>query len=306
MSMSFKDDRLAFVFPGQGSQYVGMGKDLLEKFAVKDFYERASEILGFEIKELMLSGPEERLMLTENAQPAIFLDSVVKFHILAEVLKIKPAIAAGHSLGEYSALVSSGVITLEDGLRLIRYRGKLMQEAAPRGEGAMVAIIGLEYEKINQICEKIKGVVEVANYNSPNQIVISGQKEAVHKAANKAREAGAKTIELRVSGPFHSSLMRPAQEKLAEMIGKVSFKRPAFPVISTVSGEPEKNPLRIKRLLIKQATSPVRWVDYMKRIAQLGIKKTIEVGPGNVLKKLNQQILPQLEHLEFKEAVEGR
>lgn len=293
---------LAFCFPGQGSQYVGMGKDIYQKYGFEDLYLRAEKALGFGVKKLSFYGPKEELTLTENAQPAILLDSVAKFHILKE--KLWPDMAVGHSLGEYSALVCAGVITLEDGLNLVKKRGKYMQEAVPSGEGMMLAIIGLGINKIERICARVDGTVEVANFNSPQQIVISGKKEEVLKAGQEAKKKGAKkVIRLEVSCPFHSSLMKPAEDKLREEIEKVKFNPPKFPIISTLSGQPEESAHKLKDLLKVQITASVRWVDYVKKCVDLEIKRIIEVGPGNVLTRLGKRMNYQIEFVTFKEAL---
>ena len=291
--------KTAFIFPGQGSQYVGMGHELFQRYRarVEPFYRRACEVLGFDLQELIFSGPEEKLKLTEFAQPAILLDSVIKFELLGQ----KPDYAAGHSLGEYSALVCAGILSLEDGLRLVHLRGKFMQEAVPVGQGGMLALLKLDYDKVREICAQTG--TEIANYNSPEQIVISGRREAVLKAKELAEAFGGKGIELAVSAPFHSSLMKPAEERLKPEIEKIGFSAPRFPVVSTVSGEPETDPDRIKGLLCLQITAPVRWVDYVLKLKSLGVTRLVEVGPGDVLTKLSKRIDQEIEALSFAQVM---
>ncbi len=276
-----------------------MGRELWEKYRarVEPFYHRAREALGFDLQELIFDGPAEKLQLTEFAQPAILLDSAIKFELLGQ----KPDYAAGHSLGEYSALVCAGVFSLEDGLRLVHLRGRLMQEAVPVGQGGMVALLKLDYERVREICAQTGA--EIANYNSPEQIVISGRREAVLKAKELAEALRGKGIELAVSAPFHSALMKPAEERLRPTIEKTAFSSPKFPVVSTVSGEPETDPQRIQELLTKQITAQVRWADYVLKLKSLSVMRFVEVGPGDVLTKLNKRIAQEIEALSFASVV---
>ncbi len=288
---------IAVVCPGQGSQYVGMGTELYQRFPerVRAYHERAREALGFDLQRLMFEGLEEELTLTENAQPAILLDSVIKYELLKE--RVKPGVAVGHSLGEYSALVCAGVLELEDALMLVHKRGKYMQEAVPVGQGAMVAVLKLDPEIVEELCRETGA--EIANLNAPGQVVISGAREAVFRSKALAEAQGGRGIELDVSAPFHSALMAPAEEHLKGDLERVEFRPAVFPVISTVSGEPETNPERIRELLMRQITSRVRWVDYVKRLKELGVKRCIEVGPGEVLTRLIRRIDRGLEALPF-------
>ena len=279
--------KTAFVFPGQGSQSVGMGKDLAEKYL-----DQANEILGFDLKKLCFFGPEEELKKTAIQQPAIFAVSVAAF----ERLKTKdqrPKTVAGHSLGEYSALYAAGVISFEDGVKLVYLRGKFMQEAVPLGEGAMAAVLSLERQKIEECCQQAsaKGIVSPANFNSPGQVVISGKKEAVEEAGNLCKAAGAKrVIPLPVSAPFHCSLMQPAADKLKAELDKVEIKDAQIPVVANVTANYVTKADEIRSLLIKQVTNPVLWEDSVKKMIGDGITSFVEVGPGKVLAGLIKKI----------------
>ena len=287
----------AFVFPGQGSQEVGMGSDLLSQQPerLSGFYDRANQALGFDLQKLIFEGPADQLTLTQHAQPAILLDSVSKYELIKD--RIEPSIGAGHSLGEYSALVCAGVLELEEALQLVHKRGLYMQEAVPVGAGGMVAILKLELDVVEEICRETEA--EIANFNSPGQIVISGAKLNVLAAKDLAVERGGRGIELDVSAPFHSTLMQPAEERLSEDIDKISFKSASFAVISTVSGKPESDSKQIKELLKRQITAQVRWPDYVDEMKAWGASKLIEVGPGEVLTRLNKRINKELESVNF-------
>ena len=285
--------KTAFVFPGQGSQAVGMGKDLAEKYL-----DQANQILGFDLKKLCFEGPEEELKKTEITQPAILTVSVAAFEWLKSKNAPLPAAVAGHSLGEYSALVAASALSFQDAVKIVRLRGKFMQEAVPLGEGSMAAIIGLSKEMVEDCCRKAssKGVVAAANLNSPGQIVISGKKEAVEEAARLCKEAGAKrTVTLQVSAPFHSSLMQPAAEKLQAELDQIEIKDAKIPVVANAIADYAFKKEEIRDLLIKQVTRPVLWEDSIKKMLADGITSFIEVGPGKVLSGLTQRINRKVE-----------
>lgn len=285
----------AYVFPGQGAQFTGMGKDLYEKSAqAKELFEKANEILGFRITDIMFEGTAEELKETKVTQPAVFLHSV----ILAKTLgaDFKPEMVAGHSLGEFSALVSAGALTFEDGLKLVSQRALAMQKACEITPSTMAAVLGLEDKVVEDVCATIDGVVVAANYNCPGQLVISGETTAVEKACVAMKEAGAKrALILPVGGAFHSPMMEPAREELAAAIEKTTFSTPVCPVYQNVPASAVTNPDEIKQNLIIQLTAPVKWTQSVQNMVADGATLFTEVGPGNVLQGLVKKIAPEAE-----------
>ncbi|MEA3493575.1 MAG: ACP S-malonyltransferase [Candidatus Margulisiibacteriota bacterium] len=291
--------KTAFVFPGQGSQVIGMGKNLAEAYL-----DRANQILGFDLKQLCFEGPGDKLKKTEITQPAILTVSVAAYEFLKNKGIPSPSAVAGHSLGEYSALVAAGSITFEDAVRIVNLRGKFMQEAVPLGEGSMAAIIGLAKDQVDNCCIKASelGVVSAANLNSPGQVVISGKKEAVEKASALCKEAGAKrTVPLQVSAPFHCALMQPAADKLKAELDKIEVKDAQIPVVANVTADYATNGPEIRDLLYKQVTNPVKWEDSVKKMVADGTKSFIEVGSGNILAGLIKKCDRSVEVKSFQE-----
>lgn len=285
----------AYIFPGQGAQFVGMGLDLYEKSSeAKMLFEQANAILGFSITNVMFGGTDDDLKQTKVTQPAIFLHSVILSKILGE--SFQPQMVAGHSLGEFSALVANQTLSFEDGLQLVYKRAMAMQKACELQAGTMAAVLGLEDTVVEEICQKIDGLVTPANYNCPGQLVISGEFSAVEKACEAMKEAGAKrALILPVGGAFHSTLMKPAEEELAKAIESTNFNKPICPIYQNVTTTAVHNPDEIKKNLINQLTAPVKWTQSVQQMIKDGASEFIEVGPGKVLqglvKKINKEVI---------------
>lgn len=290
---------IAFLFPGQGSQKVGMGKALADAHAeARAVYEEADAALGFSLSKLCFEGPQEELTLTANAQPAILATSVAALRVLLKETGLRPGVVAGHSLGEYSALVAAGALRLGDAVRVVNLRGKFMQEAVPAGEGAMAAVMNLDKAGVEGACadaaRELGAVVSPANHNGGGQIVIAGGKAAVERASALCKERGGKVIPLKVSAPFHCALMKPAADRLAAELARIEVMAPSVPVVTNVEAAPNQDPARVRPLLVEQVTAPVRWEESVQKIVALGATRAVEVGAGNVLAGLVKRIAPEL------------
>jgi len=296
----------AFVFPGQGSQKVGMLADAYAAYAaVRETFAEASEALGYDIWDLIQNGEQETLNLTEKTQPLLLTSSVALWRAWQSQNGAQPAVMAGHSLGEFSALVCAGALGFADAVKLVRQRGQFMQTAVPVGEGAMAAIIGLDDEQINQICEATPGVVAAVNYNSPGQVVIAGHSGPVAAAIESLKTAGAKrALPLPVSAPFHTELMQPAGEKLAEAIAGITINTPAVPVVHNVHARTESDPETIRGLLVEQIYSPVQWTRCVQTMLDAGVRNSVECGPGKVLSGLARRIDKSIECYSLEEPAE--
>jgi len=296
--------RIAFVFPGQGSQKIGMLAELAAEFPiVQKTFAEASDVLGYDLWALVQNGTQDEINLTECTQPLLLAASVAVWRVWCEKSGAKPAYMAGHSLGEWSALVCAGVLEFKDAVKLVQQRGKFMQDAVPAGQGAMAAIIGLDDAAILEACKKAEQgeVVSAVNFNSPGQVVIAGNVAAVERASQLCKEAGAKrALPLPVSAPFHTSLMQPAADRLAEQVNATVFSLPEIPVVHNVTAQVEPCAEKIKALMIEQIYSPVRWVECVNTLVNSGVNKTVECGPGKVLSGLNKRINAELQTVSIE------
>jgi [acyl-carrier-protein] S-malonyltransferase len=287
----------AFIFPGQGSQSIGMGKVFFDNFSVaREIFQEADDSLHFALSALCFQGPEDALKLTENTQPAILTASVAALRVLQSEKGIEAELAAGHSLGEYSALVAAGALTFPDAVKIVRLRGKFMQEAVPVGEGAMAAILGLDRKEVEALCEEVSSgdVLSPANFNCPGQIAIAGHSKAVQRAIEKVKEMGKKAVLLPVSAPFHSPLMKAAGTRLEKELEPISIRDIKTPVITNVEAQINTSKERVKGLLVAQVSSPVRWEESMRAMIDHGIERVLEIGPGKVLSGLMKRIDPKI------------
>lgn len=299
---------IVFVFPGQGSQYVGMGRELADRYPeAAAVFQEAEAALGRPLARLCFNGPAEELTLTENTQPAVLTVSVACYRVL-QAHGVVPAAVAGHSLGEYSALVAAGSLTFAEAVKLVAKRAQLMATAVPAGQGGMAAVLGLDAEKVVTLCREVKeGTVEAANFNAPGQVVVAGDRQGLSSLTRLAKEAGAKrVIPLQVSGPFHSSLMEPAARELAEVLQKVPLADPLVPLVSNVTADYVYTAAAVRENLVKQVASPVRWEEGIRRLVEDGYHTFVEVGPGNVLSGLIKRIdrravVGQVENIETLE-----